>query len=57
MTESAGFVRDVAAEYERRTGLVPQLCVTGASAGAELRLTQREQRNQRTSSGSSAPSG
>jgi len=31
------FVRDVAAEYERRTGLVPQIYVTGASAGAELR--------------------
>jgi galactokinase len=41
----AAFVRDVAAEY-----------VTGASAGAELRLTGRDQRNQKTSSGSSGPS-
>ncbi|HEV7587472.1 MAG TPA: galactokinase, partial [Longimicrobium sp.] len=57
---SAAFVRDVAAEYERRTGLVPQIYVTGASAGAEVRqqngFTQRDQRNQRTSSGSSGPS-
>jgi galactokinase len=34
---SAAFVRDVAAAYERRTGLVPQLYVTGASEGAGLR--------------------
>jgi len=34
---AAAFARDVAAAYERRTGLVPQIYVTGASAGAELR--------------------
>jgi galactokinase len=34
---AAAFARDVAAAYERRTGLVPQLYVTGASAGAGLR--------------------
>ena len=33
---SEAFVRDVAAAYERRTGLVPQVYVTGASAGAGL---------------------
>ena len=52
---SADFVRDVAAEYERRTGLSPQIYVTGASPVAELRLTQRDQRDQRTPSGSSGP--
>jgi galactokinase len=35
--EGAAFARDVAAAYERRTGLVPQIYVTGASAGAGLR--------------------
>jgi galactokinase len=35
---SEAFVRDVATEYRRRTGLEPQIYVTGASAGAELRL-------------------
>jgi galactokinase len=34
---SDAFVRAVAAEYERRTGLVPQIYVTGASAGAEMK--------------------
>jgi galactokinase len=32
----AAFVRDLAAEYERRTGLAPQVYLTGASAGAGL---------------------
>jgi galactokinase len=34
---SAAFVRDVAAEYERRTGLAPHVYVTGASPGAAVR--------------------
>ncbi|MFL5385045.1 MAG: galactokinase [Longimicrobiaceae bacterium] len=34
---STAFVRDVAAAYERRTGLAPQIYVTGASEGAGLR--------------------
>ena len=34
---SDAFVHAVAAEYERRTGLVPQIYVTGASAGAEVK--------------------
>lgn len=35
---SDAFVRDVAAEYARRTGLAPQVYVTGAAAGAEARV-------------------
>jgi galactokinase len=34
---SATFVRDVAAEYERRTGLAPHVYVTGASPGASVK--------------------